>query len=184
MSRTVTVNFPGTARQHTIPTGLHVDGEWIDLGDTFDVVDPATGEPFASVSDATNAHTRAALDAAHAAQAAWADVAPRVRGDLMHGIHQLLSERAEAFIDLMVLEAGKPRSEAAGEMALTLDFVKWLAEQAAHVHGSFARGSRGNFRIIATMQPVGPSLLVSPWNFPVLVPGRKAVAALAAGCTA
>lgn len=184
MSRTVTVNFPGTARRHAVPTGLHVDGEWINLDDTFDVVDPATGQPFASVSDATSTHARAALDAAHNAQVPWAEVVPRVRGDLMHGIHQLLTDRADAFIDLMVLEAGKPRSEAASEMALTLDFVKWLAEQAAHVHGSFSRGSRGNFRIIATMQPVGPSLLVSPWNFPVLIPGRKAVAALAAGCTA
>lgn len=184
VSRTVTINFPGSARRHTIPTGLHVDGKWVDLDDTFDVIDPATGRPFASVSDGTSAHARAALDAAHGAQASWAEVAPRMRGDLMHGIHQLLTDRTDAFIDLIVLEAGKPRSEAAGEMALTLDFVRWLAEQAAHVHGSFSRGSRGNFRIIATMQPAGPSLLISPWNFPVLVPVRKAVAALAAGCTA
>ncbi|MEM6107510.1 NAD-dependent succinate-semialdehyde dehydrogenase [Mycobacterium sp. 050272] len=184
MSRTITVEFPGTARRHTVPTGLHIDGEWVDLGETFDVVDPATGQPFASVSDGTGAHARAALDAAHRAQVSWADVAPRVRGDLMHGIHQLLTDRADAFTDVMVIEAGKPRSEAAGEMALTLDFVKWLAEQAAHVHGSFSRASRGDFRIIATEQPVGPSLLISPWNFPVLVPSRKAVAALAAGCTA
>lgn len=184
MPRTTTVNVPGNARHHTIPTGLHVNGEWIDLDESFDVVNPATGEAFASVSDGTKAHARAALDAAHGAQPSWADLAPRVRGDLLHAVHRLLTDRADAFIDLMVLESGKPRSEATGEMALTLDFVKWLAEQAAHVHGSFSRASRGNFRIIATMQPVGPSLLISPWNFPLLVPGRKVAAALAAGCTA
>ena len=184
MSRTITVPFPGTERRHPVHTGIHINGEWIDLPDTFGVVDPATGDEFAAVSDGDATHARDALDAASAAQPSWAEVAPRVRADLLHAVHQLLTDRADALIDVMVLEAGKPRAEAAGEMVLTLDFVKWLAEEAAHVHGSFARASRGNFRIITTLQPVGPSLLVSPWNFPVLIPARKAAAALAAGCTA
>lgn len=183
MPRTVTVPFPGTERSHAIATGVHINGEWIDLSETFHVVDPATGEGFASVSDGTSDHARAALQAAHVAQPAWADVAPRVRADLLHTFHQVLTDRADALIDVMVLEAGKPRAEAAGEMVLTLDFVKWLAEEAAHVHGTFSRASRGNFRILTTQQPVGPSLLISPWNFPVLIPARKAAAALAAGCT-
>ncbi|MFF9142140.1 aldehyde dehydrogenase family protein [Streptomyces albogriseolus] len=184
MSHTITVQFPGTERRHTVHTGIHVNGEWIDLPATFDVVDPATGVAFASVSDGTAAHAQAALDAASAAQASWGEIAPRARADILHAFHQLLAERADAFSDVMVLESGKPRADAEGEMVLALDFVRWLAEKAAHVHGSFSRASRGDFRIITTLQPVGPSLLVSPWNFPVLIPARKAAAALAAGCTA
>ncbi len=184
MSRTITVQLPGTERRHTVHAGIHINGEWIDLADTFAVVDPATGDEFAAVSDGRARHALDALDAAHAAQGSWADIAPRVRADLLHTVHQLLTDRAEAFTDVMVLEAGKPRTEAAGEVSLTLDFVKWLAEQAAHVHGSYARASRSDFRILTTAQPVGPALLGSPWIFPVLIPVRKAAAALAAGCTA
>ena len=183
MTATAKIHMPSTERSHDVPTGLYINGSWVDLDEKFDVIDPSTGEVLARVSDGEISHGKAALLAAHEAQPGWAAFSPRARGDLLHDVHALLLDRSDAFIDLMVLESGKPRNEAAGEMALTLDFFRWFAEQAAHVHGSYARASRADFRIITTSQPVGPSLLITPWNFPVLLPARKVGAALAAGCT-
>lgn len=183
MPATATIHMPGTNRSHDVPTGLHIRGEWVDLDEKFDVIDPSTGGVLAQVSDGDASHGQAALLAAHEAQPGWAAISPRARGDLLHDVHALLVERSEVFVDLMVLESGKPRIEAQGEMSLTLDFFRWFAEQAAHIHGSYARASRADFRIITTTHPVGPSLLITPWNFPVLLPARKVGAALAAGCT-
>lgn len=84
----------------------------------------------------------------------------------------------------MTLESGKPLAEARAEFQLSADFFLWYTEQIAHLHGSFAEGSRGGYRIVTTHQPVGPTLLITPWNFPLLMIARKAGAALAAGCTA
>jgi succinate-semialdehyde dehydrogenase / glutarate-semialdehyde dehydrogenase len=182
MPTTVTLTLPGVNRRADVPTGLFVNGRWLDTEAKFPVVDPATGRTIAEVSDATEGDALRALDAAVTAQRGWADMAPRARADLMHALHAALTDRAPALADVMTMESGKPLAESTGEVALTLDFVRWFAEQAAHVHGSFARASRADFRIVTTTHPVGPTLLITPWNFPVLLPFRKAAAALAAGC--
>lgn len=170
-------------RGHEVPTGLLVDGEWIHTEATIEVTNPASGQVFAQVADGTPEHAIAALDAATRASRAWRDWAPRRRADLFHSAHRLLVERADAFADIMVLESGKPRAEAEGEFALSAGFFLWYSEQIAHLHGTYAEGSPGGYRVIETHQPVGPSFLVTPWNFPMLMSARKAGAALAAGCT-
>ena len=176
---------PSTAlRGWSLPTGLYIDGRWQPREETFAVVNPSDGQIIARVADGTAADALAALDAAVAAQDAWRNVAPRARANLFHRAHALLISRAEAFADVMVLESGKPRSEALGEFALSAGFFLWYAEQIAHLHGSFGSGSPGGYRIVTTHQPVGPCLLITPWNFPLLMSARKAGAALAAGCTA
>lgn len=170
-------------RGRRVRTELFVGGDWLPTNSSFDVTNPSTGAVIASMSDAGPEHGAFAMDAAVAAQDAWANVAPRARADLFHRAHLLLMERADAFADVMVLESGKPVAEAAGEFALSAGFLQWYAEQIAHLHGTFAFGSPGGYRIITTHQPVGPCLLITPWNFPLLMSARKAGAALAAGCT-
>jgi succinate-semialdehyde dehydrogenase/glutarate-semialdehyde dehydrogenase len=171
------------SRGHRVPLGLHIGGAWEAAASTIRVHDPATGAVIAEVADGSAADAVRALDAAAAAQAGWRDWAPRRRADLFHRAHALLQERADAFADVMVLESGKPRAEAVGEFALSAGFFLWYAEQIAHLHGTYQEGSPGGYRVIATHQPVGPSLLITPWNFPMLMAARKAGAALAAGCT-
>jgi succinate-semialdehyde dehydrogenase/glutarate-semialdehyde dehydrogenase len=180
---TVTLTTPGSGRATEVPSGLFIDGLWTDTPGRLEVVDPATGDTIAEVADATEDDGLRALESAVTAQQTWAATAPRVRGDLMHALHKALSDRSQALADVMTLESGKPLAESSGEVGLTLDFVRWFAEQAAHVHGSFSRASRGDYRVVTTTHPVGPTLLITPWNFPVLLPFRKAAAALAAGCT-
>ncbi len=170
-------------RGHEVPTGLLIDGSWITTEATIPVTNPSNGDVVASVSDGTPEHALAALDAASRSAAAWRDWSPRARADLFHRAHRLLMDRADAFAEIMVLESGKPRSEAEGEFALSAGFFLWYTEQVAHLHGTYQDGSPGGYRVIETHQPVGPSFLVTPWNFPMLMSARKAGAALAAGCT-
>lgn len=176
---------PTTAvlRGHRVPIGLHIGGEWRETGSTIPVTNPADGSIIAEVSDGSAAEAIEALDAAVAAAEGWRHWAPRQRADLFHRAHALMLDRADAFADVMTLESGKPRSEAQAEFTLSSGFFLWFTEQIAHLHGSYQEGSPGGYRVIATHQPVGPSFLVTPWNFPMLMSARKAGAALAAGCT-
>jgi succinate-semialdehyde dehydrogenase/glutarate-semialdehyde dehydrogenase len=165
------------------PTGLYIDGEWRPGAGVYPLHNPADGSEIARVADADASHALAALDAAHRAQPAWAKVAPRARATLMHNAVRLMREREARFVRTMTRECGKPLTEARAEFNLSVDFLLWFAEQTAHVHGTFANSSHGGFRVVTRHQPVGPSLCITPWNFPLLMPVRKAGAALAAGCT-
>lgn len=166
-----------------IPRGLYIAGAWRSGPGSFPVRNPAHGEIIAHVSDSGASEAVAALDAADAAQAAWRAVAPRARATLFHTAHRLMLERADIIARTMTLESGKPLTESKAEFGLSADFLLWFAEQIAHLHGTFASSSHGGFRVVTTHQPVGPCLLITPWNFPLLMIVRKAGAALAAGCT-
>ncbi len=170
-------------RDHQVPLGIYVGGSWETTGRHFAVINPATGSEIASVSDGGASDAIRALDAAVAAQDEWRKMAPRARANLFHSAHRLLVSRADAFADIMTLESGKPRAESVGEFALSMSFFQWYAEQIAHIHGTYATSSSGGFRVMTTKQPVGPALLITPWNFPMLMNARKGGAALAAGCT-
>lgn len=166
-----------------VPTGLYLDGAWREGTGTIPVTNPADGEEVIAVANGTAEHARMALDAAARAQPAWGRMAPRQRANLMHAAHRLMLEREEIIVHAMTLESGKPLTEARAEFKLSTDFLLWFAEQTAHLHGSYAMSSHGGFRVLVARQPVGPCLLITPWNFPLLMIVRKAGAALAAGCT-
>ncbi|MBM6545960.1 NAD-dependent succinate-semialdehyde dehydrogenase [Janibacter sp. YIM B02568] len=167
------------------PTQLYIGGEWRDgsSGQTFEVHDPATGRVLAEVADGTVADGAAALDAAVAAQAAWAQVAPRERSELLRAAFELIAERAEHFAMLMTLEMGKPLAEARGEVKYGNEFFRWFAEEAVRIHGRYAVAPDGATRLVTTKQPVGPTFAITPWNFPLAMGTRKIGPALAAGCT-
>ena len=168
-----------------VPRGLFVGGEWIEAtgGRTLPVEDPATAEVLAEVADATPEDAVAALDAACAAQASWAAVPPRERGDILRRAYEELVERREELALLMTLEMGKPVSESLGEIAYAAEFFRWFSEEAVRVEGRFASSPDGNSRLMVLKQPVGPCLLITPWNFPMAMGTRKIGPAVAAGCT-
>jgi succinate-semialdehyde dehydrogenase / glutarate-semialdehyde dehydrogenase len=163
-------------------TGLFIDGEWTSGAGVYPLFNPADGSPIAEIADCDAGHAIAALDAAARAQPTWARVAPRARANLIHAAHRLMLERETQIVCTMTLESGKPLTEAKAEFNLSADFLLWFAEQTAHIHGSYANSSHGGFRVVTTHQPIGPCLLITPWNFPLLMIVRKAGAALAAGC--
>lgn len=177
------IHAEALARLADIPSGLFIGGVWQDRGATFPVINPADGTELARVSHATADDAVRALDAAVAAQAEWRAMAPRARARLMHAAHALMLKRQDLIVQTMTLESGKPLTEARAEFLLSAEFFQWFAEQVAHVHGTYASSSNGGFRVVVGHAPVGPCLLITPWNFPLLMIVRKAGAALAAGCT-
>lgn len=166
-----------------VPTGLYINGGWQGGDGTIAVVNPADGTVVIEVANGTADHARAALDAAVRAQPSWGRMAPRARANLLHAAHRLMLEREADIVHAMTLESGKPLTESRAEFGLSADFLLWFAEQTAHLHGTFAMSSHGGFRVLVAHQPIGPCLLITPWNFPLLMIVRKAGAALAAGCT-
>ena len=168
-----------------VPTGLFIGGEWQNAGDDkrLSVFDPATGETLARIADAAPADGLRALDAASAAAAGWAATPPRERGELLRRAFDLLQERREEFALLMTLEMGKPLAEANGEVTYGGEFLRWFGEEAVRISGRYGVNPEGTGRMIVTHLPVGPSFLITPWNFPLAMATRKIAPALAAGCT-
>jgi succinate-semialdehyde dehydrogenase/glutarate-semialdehyde dehydrogenase len=164
---------------------LFVDGKWVDAanGRTFDVIDPATGATLCAVADAAPADGRAALDAAVAAQPAFAATSPRDRADMLTRAFELLHERIDDLALLMTMEMGKPLAEARGEIAYAAEFFRHFAGEAVRIDGGYQTAPAGGARFLVARQPVGPCLLITPWNFPMAMGTRKLGPAIAAGCT-
>ncbi|APA96985.1 NAD-dependent succinate-semialdehyde dehydrogenase [Nocardia seriolae] len=168
-----------------VPTGLWIGGAQVPASDggTFPVHDPATGEVLVEVSDATAADGARALDAAVAAQASWAATPARERSEILRRAWELVMARRDDFALLMTLEMGKPLAEAQGEVVYGGEFLRWFGEEAVRINGRYTPSPSGNGRILVTKQPVGPTLAITPWNFPLAMGTRKIAPAFAAGCT-
>jgi succinate-semialdehyde dehydrogenase / glutarate-semialdehyde dehydrogenase len=164
---------------------LFIGGEWRDAtgGSTLKVEDPATGETIAEVADGTPEDAMAALDAAVAAQAEWAQTAPRDRGEILRRAYEMLIDRVDELALVMTLEMGKPLAESKGEVAYAAEFLRWFGEEAVRIDGRFAVAPNGQGRLLTMRQPVGPCLMITPWNFPMAMGTRKVGPAIAAGCT-
>ncbi|WP_062287937.1 NAD-dependent succinate-semialdehyde dehydrogenase [Demequina phytophila] len=169
----------------SVPTSLYVGGEWTAASSagTFDVLDPSNGDVLATIADATPEDAQRALDAAVAAQEAWAATAPRVRSDILRRAFDLVRERTEDFALLMTLEMGKPLAEARGEVAYGNEFLRWFSEEAVRITGRYGSNPEGTGNMVVSQRPVGPCYLITPWNFPLAMATRKIAPALAAGCT-
>jgi succinate-semialdehyde dehydrogenase/glutarate-semialdehyde dehydrogenase len=169
----------------TVPTELFIAGQWraATEGRVFDIDDPSTGKVLLSIADAGPADGRAALEAAVQAQDSWATVPPRERGEILRRAFELVTARAEDFALLMTLEMGKPLDEARGEVTYGAEFLRWFSEEAVRVSGRYSVAPDGKSRLLVTKKPVGPCLLITPWNFPLAMATRKIAPAIAAGCT-
>jgi succinate-semialdehyde dehydrogenase/glutarate-semialdehyde dehydrogenase len=168
-----------------VPKGLLIGGQWRDGSDgqTIAVDDPSNGRVLTHVAAASVADGRAALDAAVAAQADWARTAPRDRGELLRTAYEKITERAEEFAMLMTLEMGKTLAESRGEVAYGAEFFRWFSEEAVRISGRWSTAPNGATRLMTMKQPVGPTLMITPWNFPLAMGTRKIGPAIAAGCT-
>ncbi|MEU0165107.1 NAD-dependent succinate-semialdehyde dehydrogenase [Streptomyces iakyrus] len=168
-----------------VPKQLFIGGGWRDAesGRTLSVDNPATGEELCRVADASPADGQRAVDAAVAAQAAWAATAPRTRSEILRRAYDLITARTEDLALLMTLEMGKPLAEARAEVAYGAEFFRWFSEEAVRIDGGLMTAPDGRNRLLVSRQPVGPCLLITPWNFPLAMGTRKIGPAIAAGCT-
>lgn len=168
-----------------VPKRLFINGEWVDAegGATLDVVDPSTGRLLCTVADASEQDGWNALKAAEAAQPGLAAMAPRERANILMRAFELMHERKDDLALLMTLEMGKPLSDSYGEVAYAAEFFRHFAEEATRISGSYQTAPAGGARFLVAKQPVGPTILITPWNFPLAMGTRKLGPAIAAGCT-
>ena len=164
-------------------TQLYIDGLWVDGSGTLDVIDPSDGSVIASVSTSGEKEHEAALAAADRASAGWAKVAPRVRGEILRKAFEIMVAEADQLAELISRENGKALPDAKGEVLYAAEFFRWFSEEAVRNAGDFRMAPSGDKRILVTHQPIGLSLLITPWNFPAGMATRKIGPAVAAGCT-
>jgi succinate-semialdehyde dehydrogenase/glutarate-semialdehyde dehydrogenase len=169
----------------SVPKQLYIDGQWRDGsgGGTIEVEDPSTQEVLCEVADATTEDAMKALDAAVAHQAEFAAIDAKERGEILRRAYEAIMDQADDLALLMTLEMGKPVAESKAEITYAADFFWWYAGEAARVEGHYGIAYNGKGRVMVMQQPVGPSLLITPWNFPMAMGTRKIGPAIAAGCT-
>jgi succinate-semialdehyde dehydrogenase/glutarate-semialdehyde dehydrogenase len=167
-----------------VPKQLFIAGRWRDgAKGTIPVEDPATGETLTEVADASADDAMAALDAAVEAGPEWANHPPRERGEILRRAFDAIIARTDELALLMTLEMGKPIAESRAEITYGAEFLRWFSEQAVRIDGRYAVAPNGQGRLLTMKQPVGPCLLITPWNFPLAMGTRKIGPAIAAGCT-
>ncbi|PHZ34537.1 NAD-dependent succinate-semialdehyde dehydrogenase [Yersinia kristensenii] len=179
-------NNPLQAQRHSdgvYHIGYFVGGSWHQAQDTFDVLNPATGELVAKVAKSGKQETEAAIKAASEAFPAWRKTPAKQRAEILQCWYLLIMEHQQSLAEIMVSEQGKPLKEALGEVAYAASFIQWFSEQAKRANGEIIPPAKEGARILATREPVGVVAAITPWNFPLAMLTRKLGPALAAGCT-
>jgi succinate-semialdehyde dehydrogenase / glutarate-semialdehyde dehydrogenase len=168
-----------------VPTDLYIGGKWRKSSDNqrFDVIDPATEKPIASVASASVEDAKAAVDAASTAMEGWAAKKPRERAEVLRKAFELILRDTERFAKLMTIENGKALPDSRAEVAYAAEFFRWYAEEAVRNIGEVSRAPASGARIFVQHKPAGVAVLVTPWNFPAAMATRKIGPALAAGCS-
>lgn len=162
-----------------------VGNDWLaasQLGKTFEVTNPATGEVIAVLPDVSKAEVTKAIDAAHTAQKAWAKKTGKERAAILRKWNDLMVTNADDLATILTMEMGKPWAEARGEILYGASYVEWFAEEAKRVYGDTIPGHQADKRIMVIKQPVGVVGAITPWNFPNAMLARKVAPALAVGC--
>jgi len=161
---------------------LYIGGAW-EPGGGIPVHDPSTGDVVADVPDASAADAARAVDAAAAALPGWRATPARKRSEILRRWFILMTEHAEELALLIALENGKALPDARGEVGYAAEFFRLYAEEATRIPGEFRATPSGSHNILVDHEPIGVSLLITPWNFPAAMATRKIGPALAAGCT-
>lgn len=160
----------------------YINGHWFENGKNFPVINPATGEKIADVTDVSISETRTAIDHAYAAQKDWASWTGKERAAILHRWFELMVENADDLAAILTAEMGKPLPEAKGEILYGASFIEWFAEEAKRIYGDVIPGHQRDKRIVVVKQPVGVVGSITPWNFPNAMIARKVAPALAVGC--
>ena len=166
-----------------IRSDLYINGQWVATPKRHPVHDPSDNSVITEIAVAGDAEVDAALDAAADAFPTFSKMAPRVRGEILRKAFEIMIAEADDLARLVSRENGKVFSDAKGEVLYAAEFFRWFSEEAVRVNGEFRHAPSGDKRILVTHQPVGVSLLITPWNFPAAMATRKIGPAVAAGCT-
>ncbi|ART79903.1 NAD-dependent succinate-semialdehyde dehydrogenase [Oceanisphaera avium] len=164
-------------------TGWYGQGRWQTCAEQYEVINPATQQVLAKVAKCGTKETQTAIDAAEHALKSWRQTSAKERAKILRRWFELMLEHQEALATLMVLEQGKPLTEAKGEVSYAANFLEWFAEEGKRAYGETIPSPDTSHRIWVIKQPVGVVAAITPWNFPLAMITRKVGPALAAGCT-
>jgi len=154
-----------------------------DSGETFPVVDPASGDTIADVPRMGTAETRRAIERAAAALPAWRAMLAKDRARVLRRWADLMVDHEDELAHLLTTEQGKPLAESRIEVQYAASFFEWFGEEAKRVYGDTIPTYASDRRIVVTKSAIGVTAGITPWNFPAAMPTRKSAPALAAGCT-
>ena len=174
---------PTLADADLLRDAAFIDGGWIHGDAVIEVTNPADGTLVGQVPNLGAAETERAIAAAQAAQAGWAAITGKERGQILRRWGELMLRHQDDLAQIMTAEQGKPLAEAKGEVAYAAAFLEWFAEEARRVSGEVLTPHQANRRLLVRKEPVGVVAAVTPWNFPLAMITRKAGPALAVGCT-
>jgi succinate-semialdehyde dehydrogenase/glutarate-semialdehyde dehydrogenase len=166
-----------------LKTQLYIDGKWVNGASTLAVTDPSDESVIANVQVSSDKECADAVDAADRAFKSWAKTAPRVRGEILRKAFEIMVAESDRLAEIVSRENGKVLTDAKGEILYAAEFFRWFSEEAVRINGEYRTSPSGDKKIIVTKQPIGVSLLITPWNFPAAMATRKIGPALAAGCT-
>ena len=158
-----------------IRSDLYIDGQWVATPNRHPVYDPSDGSVITEIAIAGDKEIDAAVDAADRAFPAFAKTPARVRGEILRRAFEIMIAEADDLARLVSRENGKVFADAKGEVLYAAEFFRWFSEEAVRVNGEFRHSPSGDKRILVTHQPVGVSLLITPWNFPAAMATRKLV---------
>ncbi|WP_372778988.1 NAD-dependent succinate-semialdehyde dehydrogenase [Litorivivens sp.] len=163
----------------------YANGQWIDgeTGDATEVFNPATGELVGSVPKLSGAQTRAVIEQANTAFAAWKKLTAKERCGLLRKWFDLITAHADDIAKIMTAEQGKPLAEAKGEVGYAASFIEWFSEEGKRTYGDVIPSPSSDKRLVVVKEPIGVCAAITPWNFPAAMITRKAAPALAAGCS-
>jgi succinate-semialdehyde dehydrogenase/glutarate-semialdehyde dehydrogenase len=166
-----------------LKTQLYIDGKWVNGSSTLAVTDPSDESVIANVQVSSDKECADAVDAADRAFKSWAKTAPRVRGEILRKAFEIMVAESDRLAEIVSRENGKVLTDAKGEILYAAEFFRWFSEEAVRINGEYRTSPSGDKKIVVNKQPIGVSLLITPWNFPAAMATRKIGPALAAGCT-
>ena len=159
-----------------LKTQLFINGKWVNGSEKLPVTDPSNESVIAEVQTASDKDCLAAIDAADKAFKTWSKTAPRVRAEILRKAFEIMVAEADDLAKIVSMENGKVLSDAKGEILYAAEFFRWFSEEAVRISGDFRSAPSGDKRILVTHQPIGVSLLITPWNFPAAMATRKMAA--------
>jgi aldehyde dehydrogenase (NAD+) len=163
----------------------YIGGEWVEAasGETFESMNPATGEAIAAFPRSTAEDVDRAVAAAKSAFEDWRLVPAPKRGEILHRFADMLADEKDEFTDLMTREMGKVKAEAGGDVQEAIDMSLYMAGEGRRLFGQTTPSElRDKFNMSVRM-PIGVVGVITPWNFPIAIPSWKIAPALVAGNT-
>jgi len=168
--------------QDTMTFDMYIHGEWhAGSGDRVEVINPATAEPLATVPDGGQAELDRAVESAREGLAVWRETHPRVRGQVLFRIAEMLKERAQEFAEMYSLNSGGSIGTGLWTMHdVAARRFEYYAGMADKIMGSTFM-TPGEFLSYTLREPVGVTGHIVPWNGPLWIGSRTIAPALAAG---